>query len=169
MDSDGYWSKGIGSMMVLGKFSKLGCSLVMAAVLLAGCGGGSTCDTPLLGLDPSGQWRGTFTRQESDCGSSSLGATFQFDHQVSLACDGNGDSNVYVVNEDNIFFSQTSYSDFGGGSFTAQSKETDLTIDITYDDFGGNTAKVSEKIRRYAGGKIICSESFTTKATRVGE
>lgn len=142
--------------------------LLCLSVLLAGlgCGGSSDCD-PLLNVqDPSGQWKGVLQRKESDCGAASRGATFSFDHQVSLDCNSNGDARVTLFNEDNLEFSETSFSTLGGGSFSVQNREIAVTIDISYDNFDGSLADVTETIRVYANGKIVCSEKYAGSARR---
>lgn len=133
--------------------------------LLQGCGS-SDCTLPLTSLDPSGQWKGTLVRTESDCGSESHGAQFSFDHFVSLQCVRSNDSQVYLLNEDNIEFKETSFSTLGGGSFSVQSQRNNQTIDISYDNFDGSLADVTEKIRRYSNGKIVCSEKYQGQARR---
>lgn len=141
---------------------------VVAACLIAlsqGCGSGD-CTLPLTSIDPSGQWKGTLVRTESDCGSESHGAQFSFDHFVSLQCVGSNDSQVYLLNEDSIEFKETSFSSLGGGSFSVQSQRDNQTIDISYDNFDGSLADVTEKIRRYSNGKIVCSEKYVGQARR---
>ena len=141
---------------------------VVAACLIAlsqGCGS-SDCTLPLTSIDPSGQWKGTLVRTESDCGSESHGAQFSFDHFVSLQCVGSNDSQVYLLNEDSIEFKETSFSSLGGGSFSVQSQRDNQTLDISYDDFDGSLADVTERIRRYSNGKIVCSEKYEGQARR---
>ena len=141
---------------------------VVAACLIAlsqGCGN-SDCTLPLTSIDPSGQWKGTLVRTESDCASESHGAQFSFDHFVSLQCVGSNDSQVYLLNEDSIEFKETSFSSLGGGSFSVQSQRDNQTIDISYDNFDGSLADVTERIRRYSKGKIVCSEKYEGQARR---
>jgi hypothetical protein len=128
--------------------------------------GGSDCTLPVTSVDPSGQWKGTLVRRESDCGSNTRGIQFSFDHFLSLQCVGNDDSQVYLLNEDNIEFKETSYSLIGGGSFSVESLRDNETIDISYDNFDGSLADVTEKIRRYSNGKILCSEKYEGQARR---
>ena len=128
--------------------------------------GGSDCTLPVTSIDPSGQWKGTLVRLESDCGSNTRGIQFSFDHFVSLQCVGSNDSQVYLLNEDTIEFKETSYSLLGGGSFSVDSQRENETIDISYDNFDGSLADVTQKIRRYRNGKILCSEKYQGQARR---
>jgi hypothetical protein len=136
-------------------------------VLLAtGCGGDSDCDPLLNAQDPAGRWKGVLTRQESDCATRSKGASFAFDHEVWLDCSSDGGSRVSLLNGENLYFSETSFNDFGGGSFSVQSRKNGVTIDISYDNFDGSLADVTQKIRVYANDKIVCSEKYTGRARR---
>ncbi len=143
------------------------CGTLLSLVsLTTGCGGSSDC-TPLLNAqDPSGQWQGVLQRQESDCGTTSRGMDFAFEHQVALDCGANGDSSVTLFNEDGLHFTETSFDDLGGGSFSVQNRNNGVTIDISYDNFDGSLADVTERIRIYSNGKIVCSEKYTGRARR---
>lgn len=118
-------------------------------------------------FDPSGQWTGTLLQQESDCSSQvSRGAQFAFSHDVSFGCDLQDESVLYLFNEDSLNFTETSFSALGGGSFTVQSQGDNLTIDISYGNADGSLADVTERIRVYSNGKILCSEKYTGQARR---
>ncbi len=138
-----------------------------AACFLTACGDSSSCQPIVSLFDPSGQWTGTLVQQESDCSSQvSRGAQFTFSHDVSFGCDSQDEPKLYLFNEDGLNFSQTSFSALGGGSFAVQSQGDNLTIDITYDNADGSLADVTERIRVYSNGRILCSEKYTGQARR---
>ncbi len=137
-----------------------------AALPSVGCGNPIDCDYDYTFNDPSGRWSGTLVRVESDCGSASKGAQFNFEHDISLECSSATDTDIYLYNEENLEFKETSSSIFGGGSFTVQNERSGVTTDITYDGFDGRLADVTQKIRVYSDGKIVCSELFKGEARR---
>ena len=142
-------------------------ALVPILGALAGCGSSGDCSNDYTFNDPSGQWSGVLARVESDCGSNSKGPQFPFTHYVSVQCDAGTESTIYLYNEQNLEFRQTSsVSGIGGGSFTAQYEGDTTTIDISYDNYDGNLADVTEKIRVYANGRILCSEKYAGQARR---
>ncbi len=143
-----------------------GCISCLLAVWIAGCGNSGSCAVGSTLNDPSGLWTGQMVRVESDCGADSRGAQFEFEHDVSLQCDSEGDTTVVVYNEDSQEFSQTSYSAFGGGSFTVERATESETINISYDNFEGELSDVTQKIRLYSGGRIVCSELYEGTARR---
>jgi hypothetical protein len=135
---------------------------------LCGCGGSGDCNSlsGVLNADPSGRWTGVMSRQESDCGILSRGAQFSFDHYVSSECN-NSDLQVSLRDEDNREFRQTSGSSFlGDGSFAVQYEGSDITIDISYDNYDGSLADVTQKIRLYVDGKLRCSERYKGQARK---
>lgn len=133
---------------------------------LQGCGSGTSCGPSLLAPDPTGRWGGVMVRQESDCGDLSLGSQFSFEHAVSAECDSDDDSTIYLVNENNREFVETSSSPIGGGSFTVQYESSGSTIDISYDNYDGSLADVTQKIRLYVDGKLRCSERYRGQARK---
>jgi hypothetical protein len=135
------------------------CFLVLV-VALFGCGGGTDCVPSLLLPDPTGSWTGTMIREESDCGNLTRGEQFSFDHDVSSRCDVDDDSTIYLINEDGREFQETSSSSIGGGSFAVQYEGRDITIDISYDNYDGSLADVTQKIRQYENGRLLCSERY---------
>ena len=140
---------------------------LIAACFLTSCGDSSSCQPIVSAFDPSGQWTGTLVQQESDCSSQvSRGAQFAFSHDVSFGCNSQDESELYLLNEDGLNFSETSFSALGGGSFAVQSQGDNLTIGISYDNADGSLADVTEKIRVYSNGKILCSEKYTGQARR---
>jgi hypothetical protein len=135
---------------------------------LVGCGDKTDC-VPVItvtSFDPSGRWTGEMVKQESDCGENSRGARFAFTHDVSLVCDQNGEASVELSNEDNLDLTSTSLNFLGGGSFTVSGSNSDSAVDISYDNYDGSSADVTEKIRNYSNGKIVCSELYKGRATR---
>ena len=133
---------------------------------MASCLGCGDCDIEILSPDPSGVWIGTLRRVESDCGDESSGESFDFTHTVSLGCDNDGDTVVELSDQSERTYSHTSYSSFGGGSFSSRWSNSDATIDITYDNFDGSLADVTQKIRVYKDGKIQCSEKYAGRGRR---
>ncbi len=105
-------------------------------------------------------------REESDCGDLSRGAEVSFDHDVSLRCDTDGDSAIYLFNEDGREFQETSSTSIGGGSFTVHYEVQDVTIDISYDNYDGSLANVTQKIRHYKSGRLRCSERYRGQARK---
>jgi hypothetical protein len=105
-------------------------------------------------------------REESDCGNLTRGEQFSFDHDVSSRCDVDDDSTIYLINEDGREFQETSSSSIGGGSFAVQYEGRDITIDISYDNYDGSLADVTEKIRQYENGRLVCSERYKGQARK---
>ena len=146
--------------------------LIGAAILVgaafAGCGDNQDC-VPVItitSVDPSGRWTGTLVKKESDCAALSKGDSFNFRHDVSLICDRNDESSVVLVTEDQLSFESTQLNLLAGGSFTVKSEQENQTIDISYENYDGNLADVTHKIRNYSNGKIVCSELYTGQARR---
>ena len=133
---------------------------------MQGCGGGSNCDLSSFPLDPTGRWAGVMVRVESDCGDDSRGEEFSFEHSVSQECIGD-DSVIKLENEDLRDFVETdSSSFFGDGSFSVGHESTNIVIDISYDNYDGSIADVTQKIRLYDGGRIRCSERYRGQARK---
>ena len=141
---------------------------ILGSLLSVGCGDNQDCSPVITvtSVDPSGRWTGTLERRESDCTSGSKGASLNFRHDVSLVCDRNNESSVVLVNEDQLSFESIELNFIAGGSFSVRSEQEGLTIDILYDNYDGNLADVTQKIRNYANGKIVCSELYTGQARR---
>jgi hypothetical protein len=140
--------------------------LLVLIVALFGCGGSSDCGPTVILPDPTGRWAGTMTREESDCGDLTRGAQFSFEHYVSSRCDANDDSSIYLVDEDSREFQETTSTSIGGGSFTVQYEGQHLTIDISYDNYDGSLADVTQKIRQYQNGRLHCSERYRGQARK---
>jgi hypothetical protein len=141
---------------------------ILGSVSFAGCGDNQDC-VPVItvtSVDPSGRWAGTLVKKESDCASSSRGESFNFRHDVSLICDRDNESSVVLVNEDQLSFESTQLNLLAGGPFSVKSEQENQTIDISYDNYDGNLADVTQKIRNYSNGKIVCSELYTGQASR---
>lgn len=138
-------------------------SLIFLSRAITGCGGGSDCS---VFPDPSGLWTGVLERTESDCGQLSRGARFEFEHYVSTECDSDDDSVVYLINEDNRQFRQTEFDTLWGGSFSVRNSSSDLTVDISYENYDGSLADVSQKIRIYRDDKLLCSERYKGQARK---
>jgi hypothetical protein len=144
-------------------FSTLWISSFTMLAILCGCGGGSNCSvfTDITKPNPTGRWSGVMVRVESDCGDASRGDQFTFEHSVSAECDNDDDPRFSLWNEDDQEFRQISGSTFlGDASFTVQHEGPDTTIDISYDNYDGSLADVTQKIRLYVDGKIRCSELY---------
>lgn len=142
-------------------WSKL--TLVLYLALTSGCGGSDSCDL-LVVPDPSGIWRGTLAQASSDCpGNVSAGGAINVEHDVSIACAGNDDSEVSLVDDQGRTYSQLSFSTFGRGSFVVEHQKsggTGATITVTYNNFDGSLADAEVKIRNYESGQITCSERY---------
>lgn len=145
------------------KFTLL-CSLCLAlSSALSGCGDDYDCS---MSPDPSGFWTGVLERTESDCGALSRGTTITFQHHVSTECGSSNESVIYLVNEDNRRFVETAADTILGSSFSVRSTTPDSTLEISYDNFDGSLTDVSEKVRVYSKGKIVCSERYKGQAQR---
>lgn len=136
------------------------------ALLLSGCGDSGSCSSDFLLNDPSGRWVGVLARIESDCGTDTYGSQLNVDHDVSTQCNTRDESAIVLYNEDNLEFTETSYSSLGGGSFAVQNESVNITTDIEYDNFEGELADVTQKVRRYSNGRIVCSEKYVGEARR---
>jgi len=140
--------------------------LVVMAASVLGCGDSLTCDQSFLLNDPSGRWSGVLARVESDCAGASRGTQFAFEHNVSVECVDSTDSELLLLNEEGLQFSETSSSILGGGFFVVENEQASAIIEISYDNFDGDFADVTEKVRLYSSGRIVCSERYTGQARR---
>ncbi len=145
------------------KFTLLYSSCLTFAAALSGCGDEYDCS---MFPDPTGLWTGVLERTESDCGALSRGTKITFQHEVSTECDANNSAFINLVNEDNRRFQETSVDTISGSSFSVRSTTPDSTLDISYDNFDSSLADVSEKVRVYNQGKLVCSERYKGQARR---
>lgn len=142
------------------------CIATVIIAALFGCGSGSDCAFNFL-PDPAGAWSGTLTQIESDClPADSLGKSVAADHEVIAFCqydaDGESDSHVELVDENGRMYHEISLNAFGGGSFSVEtSKQSDGAVrTLSYENFDGELADVTLKVRNYRDDKITCSERF---------
>jgi hypothetical protein len=153
---------------ILFRTSIVRCATLAMCLAFVGCGDNQDC-VPVItvtSVDPSGRWTGTLVQKESDCAAGSKGERFNFTHDVSLICDVRDEASVELVNEDQRTFQSTRLALLAGGSFSVRSEEEDQTIDISYDNYDGSLADVTQKIRNYSNGKLVCSERYSGQGRR---
>lgn len=142
---------------------KIFTGLMMAiAANVMGCANSDFCGPDGL-IDPSGHWVGRLTRISNNCPDASA-EFIDAEHEIFSECVLDS-SELTLLDEQNRSYSQESFSDFGGGSFTMRgtfsvgARRED--VKIRYRNADGSLADVTLTISRSRNNLPDCEVKYS--------